>query len=130
LRSVYEGSVDFNVDPASVRYWLKLGLGVPGTGITIGTGFIPGGGATAMGFIQSNTGVLPSFRLDKDENTAVSAYLGVISKSMEIKSSGDFVEGTLNLAAKTSFAGTTLSPTGVTLNPLVFAESKVYYGQQ
>jgi hypothetical protein len=128
LRSVYEGSVDFNVDPASVRYWLKLGLGVPGTGITIGTGFIPGGGATAMGFIQSNTGVLPSFRLDKDENTAVSAYLGVISKSMEIKSSGDFVEGTLNLAAKTSFAGTTLSPTGVTLNPLVFAESKVYYG--
>jgi len=128
LRSVYDGSVDFNVDPVSIRYWLKLGMGIPGSGITIGAALSPDNGATAMGFIQNNTGVLPSYRIDKDEATAVSAYLGVISKSMEIKSSGDFVEGTLNLSAKTAFAGTTLSPTGVTVNPLVFAESKVYYG--
>jgi hypothetical protein len=128
LRNVYDGSVDFNVDPISVKYWLKLGFGIPGTGVTVGTGFIPGGGATAIGFLPQNTGVLPSYRLDKDENTAVAAFLGIISKSMEIKSSGDFVEGSLTLSAKEQFTGTTLSPTGLTINPLAFAESKVYYG--
>lgn len=129
VKDVYEGSLDINVDPISIRHWLKLGLGIPGAGITVGAGFVPGGGGTAMGFIPTNTGTLPSYRIDKDENTGVQSYFGVVAKSMDFKSSGEFVESTLNLTAKTSAAGTSMgSLIGVTINPFVFAESHIYYG--
>ena len=126
LRNVIEGSIDFNVDPESVHHWLELGMGV---GATLqGGAALPISGATAVTYPQNEDGVQLTYRIDIDRNTATEGFLGVAAQSLELTSSGDFVEGTLNVTAKEKFSSTTFTPTGLTLNPFVFAESALYVG--
>lgn len=125
LRDMLEGEVGFNVGPLESRFWFRLALG---GGVTISDAAVPGGGATAMYFPQNTDGVLETYRIDKDMDTATKGYLGVAPQSLDITSSGDFIEGTVNITGKSEFTSTTFTPTGVTVNPFVFAESHIYYG--